>query len=170
MLLANYIFNNLTDSTFHSKTYSEILSTAIFKKEMADRLAKELLEKKNRINASLEVKVIRKYLQKFIDGGYFKDFLLIDIIAQNKTDKEIGGFRVVINFKNSDGITFYSADWILSEPIGANSKKTIPLSTGEFSNSNFDQSKLKMADLSKIEIEYDIRSLMYDDGTTLSLD
>lgn len=39
----------------------------------------------------------------------------------------------------------------------------------EFENTNIEQSKLKMADLSKIKIEYQILQLMYDDGTSLSL-
>lgn len=169
-ILTSYITLNESDSLALSKSYAEILSTAKKEKEEREKIAKERAEKKKMLDESLSIRVTRKYTQNFLDEGYVKNFLLIDIVAENKTEKKLSGFRVVINFKSSDGVTFYSGDWNLAQSVNANSKKTLALNTGEFDNTNIEQSKLKVADLSKIQIEYEIKSLMYDDGTSLSLD
>ena len=169
VLLSNYIAFNETDSVALSKSYAELLSTAKKEKEIKDKIAKDKAEKKKKLNESLTVTLTRKYSQNFLDEGYVKDFLLVDIIAQNNTDKKISGFTVKINFKSADGITFYSPEWPVQRVIKAKSKISTPLSTGEFKNTNVEQAKLKMADLSKIKIEYEILELLYDDGTSLSI-
>lgn len=168
-ILTSYITFNESDSLALSKPYAEILSTAKKEKEEREKIAQERAEKKKKLDESLTVKVTRKYTQDFLDEGYIKTCLVIDIIAQNNTDKQLSGFTVKINFKSADGATFYSPQWPVAKVVKANSKITIPLSTGEFQNTNVEQSKLKMADLSKIKIEYEILELMYDDGTSLSI-
>ena len=168
-LITTYVTSNEKDSLALSKSYSEILTTAKKEKEFTDKLEKEKAEKKKKINDALNVSVTRKYTQNFFDQGYIKTFLLVDIIAKNNTDKKLSGFTVRINFKSADGNIFYSPEWPVAKVIKANSKITIPLSTGEFKNTNVDQARLKMADLSKIKIEYEVSQLMYDDGTSLSI-
>lgn len=161
-LLTSYIVSHESDSLALSKSYAEILSTA--KKEYEERA-----EKRKTLDESMTVKVTRKYTQNFYDEGYLKNFLLVDIIAQNNTNKQVSGFTVRINFKSADSLVFYTSDWPIAQVVKANSSTTIQLSTGEFLNTNVEQSKLKMADLSKIKIEYEILQLIYDDGTSLSL-
>lgn len=157
-LLINYITVNETESLSLVQTYGEILSTA---KEEDNKWK----ETKSVLDSSLSVQVIRKYV-----SGYYTQVLSIDISVQNRTEKEICAFKVAINFINSDGITFYSGSWNIPKTIAAYSKKTCYLSAGEIDNNNIEQTKLRMVDISKIQIEYDIRSLTYSDGTSLSLD
>lgn len=168
-ILTSYIALNETVSVALSKPYAELLSIAKKEKELKDKIAKEIAEKKKILNESLTVTVTRKYTQNFLDEGYVKNFLLVDIVAQNNTDKQLSGFSVNINFKSADGITFFSPVWPVQRVIKAKSKISLPLSTGEYDNTNAEQAKLKVADLSKIKIEYEILELLYDDGTSLSI-
>ena len=168
-ILTSYITLNEADSIALSKSYAELLSIAKKEKELKDKIAKEIAEKKKILDKSVTVTVTRKYTENFLDEGYVKNFLLIDIVAQNNTDKQLSGFSVKINFKSADGITFYSAEWPVQRVIKAKSKIPITLSTGEYDNTDAEQAKLKVADLSKIKIEYEILELLYDDGTSLSI-
>jgi hypothetical protein len=168
-ILTSYIALNEADSIALSKPYAELLSIAKKEKELTDKIAKEIAEEKKILNESLTVKVTRKYTQNLFDEGYLKNFLLVDIVAQNNTDKKLSGFSVKINFKSADGITFYAPEWPVQRVIKAKSKISLPLSTGEYDNTNPEQAKLKVADLSKIKIEYEILELLYDDGTSLSI-
>ena len=168
-IITSYITLNESDSLAFSKTYAEILSTAKKEKEEREKIFMEKAKKKKKLDESMNVTVTRKYTEDFLDEGYVKNFLLVDIIAQNNTDKQLSGFTVIINFISADGVTFYSGEWPVAQVVKAKSKKTISLNTGEFQNTNIEQSKLKMANLSKIKIEYEILQLIYDDGTSLSL-
>jgi hypothetical protein len=169
-ILTSYITANEYDSLVDAKAYGEILAAAKKEIEEKERIAKERADRKKILDESLTVQVSRKYTKDYMDEGYVKNFLLLDIDAQNNTDKQISGFTVIIHFKGADGETFYANEWPISQIIQAKSKKTVQLSTGEVDNTNPQQSKLNMADISKIKIEYEITQLLYDDGTSLSLD
>ena len=159
------------DTTLYG-TYSDILSNAKAYLANAERERQQMLaylEIQKKLNESILVKVKRKYTENLYDEGYLKNFLLIDVVVENTTEKKVSGFTVRISFKNADGNVFYSADWPVAKVIKAKSKLTMPLSTGEYKNTNIEQSKLKAADLSKISIDYEILEIMYDDGTTLNL-
>jgi hypothetical protein len=163
VLLTSYIDFNKSDSSAISKSYSDLLSSAKIKEENRITLEK----KKKKLNESVTVTVIKKYIYYYRND---KPELYIDIIAENNTDKQLSGFTVKINFKNADGLTFFTDKWPIDKTVNAKSKITDILSAGEYSNSNIDQAKLNKADLSKIKIEYEILALMYDDGTSLSLE
>jgi hypothetical protein len=164
VLLTSYIDFNKSDSSAISKTYSELLSSAKIKEE--NRMALE--KKKKKLNESVTVTVTDKYTR--YSNRDEKTKLIINIIAQNNTDKQLGGFTVRITFKNADGVTFYTNFWQLDNIVKANSKIEQELSAGAYSNTQTDLVKLNMADMSKIKIEYEILAIMYDDGTSLSVE
>lgn len=172
-LLISYINLNESDSMASSISpdisYAEILSTAKKEKEEGEKIAKELAEKAKKIEESVTITFSRKYTEEFIDEGSLKNFLFIDIFAQNNSDKTISGFTVLVTFRNSDGVAFYSGEWPIAQVVKANSKKLVYLNGGEFKNTNEDQRILAMADQSKIKFEYEILELLYDDGTSISL-
>jgi|LakMenEpi03Aug12_release.lakeMendotaPanAssembly.Ray.scaffolds.fasta_scaffold686979_1 hypothetical protein len=172
-LLRAYITLNESDSLASSissdASYGEILSTVKKEKEEREKIDKEIAEKKKKIGESVTISFSRKYTEEFIDEGSLKNFLIIDIFAQNNSDKTISGFTVLVTFRNSDGVAFYSGEWPIADVVKANSKKLIYLNGGEFKNTNEDQRILKMADQSKIKFEYEILELLYDDGTSLSV-
>ena len=158
-LLISYITLNESDSLALSiasdVSYAEILSTAKKEKEEKEKIAEELAGKKKKIEESVTITFSRKYTENFIDEGSVKNFLFIDIFAQNNSDKTISGFTVLVTFRNSDGVAFYSGEWPIADVVKANSKKLIYLNGGEFKNTNEDQRILKMADQSKIKFEYE---------------
>jgi hypothetical protein len=153
-LLTGFIIRTHNDSLVN-KTYGELLT----------KIETEKAEREKKLNESVTVAVVKKYSQYYSDGEYY----LMDITIQNNTNRDIAGFTVNIDFKNKESDIFYSAYWSVPVVIKAESKTKHTLSTGKFDNNNIAQSKLKMVDLSKVSIEYEIRQIIYDDGTSLSL-
>lgn len=146
-------------------SYGDLLNTA---KEYYKN-QKMIEEKKVQLAEAMEVKVIKKYTDVFMDEGYLKTFLLISVKCKNNTDNKVSGFGVDVFFSNKNGELIYSASWPVDKSINPHSTITIPLSTGEYKNTNEDQSKLKMADLSKLTVVTNVTYLTYDDGTSIRL-
>lgn len=164
--LTDYIGLFPTDSLpVITMSYGELLKTA---NEYYNNL-KLIEEKKVQLAKAMEVQVIKKYTDVFMDEGYLKTFLLISVKCKNNTDNKISGFGVDIFFSNKNGELIYSASWPVDKSINPLSTITIPLSTGEYKNTNEDQSKLKMADLSKLTVVTNVTYLTYDDGTSIRL-
>jgi hypothetical protein len=164
--LNNYIA--AVDSTYIdtvSISYSQLLSEA---NNYFTNL-KLVEEKKSQLNKAMSFQVTRKYTENFYDEGYMKNFLLIDVKCTNNTNNKISGFGVDIYFLNKNGETIYSASWPIDKSLNPNSTKTIPFSTGEYKNTNKEQSQLKVADLSKLTVVTALTSLTYDDGTSIVL-
>jgi len=60
-------------------------------------------------------------------------------------------------------------NWTIDNKIAANAAKTISFSTGIVDNYNEGLIKLKIADLSKINTEYQVSQLLFNDGTSINL-
>jgi hypothetical protein len=153
--LTKFIDRTPNDSLVN-RTYEELLT----------KIETERTERKKKLNESVTVSIVKKYSQY----NWGDEYLLLDITIQNNTDRAIAGFTVNIDFINTENTTFYSAWWSVPLAVNAKSKVKNTLSTGKFDNNNTQQAQLKMADLSKVSIEYEIKQIIYDDGTSLSLD
>lgn len=160
-----YLTIHKVDTTIVSKTYGDLLASA----KVEDSLRKQAAALQSELNKSLEIKVLRKYFQNFVDEGVIKRYLLIDISIKNTTPTKIAGTVAHIDFKNTAGITFWSAQWNINESVGANSTITKSLSTGEYNNTCDGQTQLGLADIKKISSDYRITKLIYDDGTSKSI-
>jgi hypothetical protein len=158
-ILLLYYIAETSDSQSMAKSYGQILSDA-----------KEKKKKEKSFKDQLTIKVIRKYIQQYTDAnGNWKNYLIIEAVAANNTARNIGGFDVTLNFINPENQIFFTDSWNLDKTVSAHSTKVLELSTGEYSNSNLDQARLEGTDLSKVKVDYQINSIIYDDGTTLSL-
>lgn len=163
IILSNYLMTNY-DTSLSSLTYSLVLSIAKSEKEALDKK----IETKKRLNSSINVQITRKWLQNGFDKGFVKTFLMFEMNAENKTNRKISGFTVEVRFKNPEGVAFNTITWPVDKGVDANSKKQFFLNDGEYKNTNAGQAKLLVADLSKLNIEYNILELVYDDGSTLN--
>jgi hypothetical protein len=152
-LLFEYIINRRIDSV-NFKSYAKIL-TEVQQQE------KIIAEKKKLLNESLTITVTRKYTKNFRDNdGYIRPYLLFDTEIENNTDRQLNSFDFRIHFKNMENEILDEGRFSQSFAFKANSKKTITFSLGR-------SNELALIDLSKIKIEYEIKQLMYDDGTYL---
>ena len=154
-LLFDYTSNITSNNSITTFSYEDLLISA-----------KEKRENNKKIKEALTINVIRKYLENAYDEGYIKTFFYIDIAVKNNTDKKISRFTFTLNFINSDGLVFFTSNWPVAKTIKPKSKLNIILSTGEYKNTNIDQAKLKIADLSKVKVNYEVSELSYDDGTS----
>lgn len=68
-----------------------------------------------------------------------------------------------------DGNSICFLSWTLPNTIKANDDLRIPLSLGPFNNYDECHVKMKVADLSKLTIDYQVDKLIFDDGTSISL-
>lgn len=163
-ILISYI-TEFKDSISNTISYENLLANA--KLYNSRKLEQE--KKKEELTKAMTVKVLRKYMEPMMDEGYVKNFLLISVKCSNNTSNKVSGFGVDIIFTNKSGEIIYSANWPVDKTVNPNSSIVIPLSTGEYENTNEEQSKLKMSDLSKLTVTTNVTYLTYDDGTTLKL-
>jgi hypothetical protein len=162
-LLTNYIVVNQFDSLALAKSYGEILDVA----KGEELIAQEKAERQKQLNEAITATIIKKHVRNYSDGEY----VVMDLSIKNNTDKTICGSSIKINFKNNDGNVFYTSQWLFTTVIKPNlvGKGLIGISRNNAINSNEQDgySILRVVDLSKIQVEYEIMKVIYDDGTLL---
>jgi len=154
-----YYIAETSDSQSLAKSYGQLLSDA-----------KEKKEKEKALKEQLTIKVSGKYIQQYTNAnGNWKNYLIIEIATTNNSSRNIEGFDVSLNFMNPENQIFYSGEWNVDKTVAPHLTRVLPVNAGEYNNNVPDLVRLDGADLSKVKVDYLINSIVYDDGTALSL-
>lgn len=144
-------------------TYSSILETA--KENKARKERNELLQKE--LDQKLSVVFVKKYYYTNRDGEYIS----FNAKMTNNTDVNINGFRFGVSIKDGAGNELDSESWHDGHTVvKAKSSQVSEHFLVEYDNSDDKLVKLLAADLEKLQIEYHVISIIFADGTSLSLE
>ena len=158
-MITNYISDQLIE-TEDEISYADILGRAKEEKARIERnadLQKELDEK-------LSVVFIKKY-----NKGRFIKF---DAKVTNNTDTAINGYSFRVSIKDGAGNELLSCYWNdVSTVIKAKSStKVINRFRTDIDGTDDNSLKLAAVNLDQLQIDYHIRSIIFDDGTSIALE
>jgi hypothetical protein len=145
-----------------SISYETLLSDAKAEKDKENR-NKEIQKE---LDNSMSVHFVKKYFRSTWQNQY----LVFDIKATNNTDKKVYGFKFSADIKDGAGNTLYCSTWN-SGTARINPKSSTIIKEFGIEYDNGDNlSKLRAAELDKLQIDYRVLSIVYDDGTSLEIE
>ena len=164
-IIYSYIIKHINDSLSINKSYENLLYFATIE----DKVIRENNSKKQKLNEDVFIKITDKYAKSNVyRNGVYNNEISISGIAKNNTIKNINGFQCTLKFENSEKLIIYSGTWNVDKLLKPNSEVKIALSCG-VDNGDTEIMKLKVADLHKLNISYQINKLMFDDGTSVEI-
>ena len=161
-LITDYI-SNKEIVTEDELTYSSILEKA--KENKARKERNEVLQKE--LDQKLSVVFIKKYYYSNSDGEYIS----LDAKVTNNTDVNINGFSLGATIKDGAGNELDRGSWNDGNTVvKAKSSQVSERFLLDYDNSDDKLVKLRAADLDKLQIEYHVISIIFADGSSLSLE
>lgn len=147
-----------------SLSYESLLSSAKYEKEKEER-NKKIQEKLDRAMSVCFVK--KEYL--YLRG---ENSIVFDTKVTNNTEENICGYSFHADIRNGSGDKLYGATWTGTDVVKANSSIVTKYRfTYDYDDDDIDDvKKIEAADLDKLQIEYHITAIIYDDGTSLEIE
>jgi len=134
------------------------------KKELQRQKEKKEQELKNSIQITLDGKSV---IPKNKDRWQFSDIINFDFTFENTTNKDMKGFKGVAIFNDLFGDNIKKVNVSYDKIIGANNKTNWQgaIEVNQFMNEDI---KLRDMEFTKIQFEFDMDTIIFSDGTTLT--
>ncbi len=135
------------------------------RKEELVRIEKEKVEKlENTIQVSLDGK---RTILKNTDEWRFSDIVEFDLSFKNTTDKEVRGFKGVVQIDDLFGDEIYRLKLSFDEGVGANQSKQWQggMEVNQFMDSH---TKLANTDFNNLQFNFDMETIIFSDGSTIN--
>ena len=140
-------------------TYEDLLSYA--------KSEKEKKEKNKKMQEELDKIISVCFVKKYTAWENGIQYVVLPLKVNNNTEKKVCGFTFSADFKDGEGNSIYYTTWTTQHIVKANSSQIFKFgATIPFDNSEKDKVKISVVDLDKLQIEYHVLSVNYDDGTT----
>lgn len=164
-LLASYINSRNGDTSALSKSYKTLLEEAkALEKQKQDYEAKQ-----KQLNEQLIIYLKNKKTETVYRDGVWNNEVILTANFKNNSRRTINGFTFNLSFLNANNEPIANQTWTLDNTLKENAAKTISFSAGIVDNNNEASVKIKIADLSKIKTKYQVTQLLFNDGTSISL-
>ena len=149
-----------------------ILDSISYETLLSDAKAEKEKEARNKeIQKELDQAMTVCFVKKYRTSDWQNQYLSFDLKASNNTSKKVNGFKLSADIKDGAGNTLYNTTWNSSRnTVKANSSTVIERFVIEYDNSNDNLAKLGAAELDKLQIEYHVLSIIFDDGTSLEIE
>lgn len=139
----------------------EAEAEALKKKQEAERQAKQA-ELDRVITGTVTAKVNK-------EGDFGRHFVLLDLVFENKSDKDIAGIKGVLRVKDMFDTTITNIKWSYEKDIGAKQTITEKGSGVEINEFRESDSKLWAADFAKLKTRFEPQVIIFKDGSKLEL-
>ncbi len=149
-------------SIYDSVTYESLFTSAKAEKDKENR--------NKEIQKELDKAMSICFVKKYFTSDWQDQYITFDLKATNNTDKKINGFQFYVDIKDGAGNTLEEGSWnVAGSPVKAKASTVINRIVITYDHSDA-LAKLKAAELDKLQIEYHVSSIIYDDGTSLEIE
>lgn len=140
----------------------------------AKRLADETKRKEEQVAKELSKYVIVVPIKKKLRladyrHGIFKDEILLDLVFENKSDKDIRAFKGKTIFKDLFGQEIASINWYYDKGLKSKEKKVYHGAV-EYNQFNIYRVKLASTELENMKFEWVPTGIIFTDGTKLGME
>ncbi|MEI7577728.1 MAG: hypothetical protein WCK51_12615 [Armatimonadota bacterium] len=139
-------------------------------KKLADKLRAEREEFMKKVDQTLSVVLVSKKVRAAdpMNGGDFSDSIIVTLGFQNKSTRDISGFKGELKFLDMFGDTIKKIKLSHDETVPA--MKTVTW-TGKIDFNQFmaEDQKLRDADESKLKLQFEPAAIIFQDGTKLEV-